>query len=196
MKEYGIIHREQISLRQKKYNLLNREKVLAQGKKSHLKNRDKRNAASKNYRETHKEEFRLMKKRWNQANLKHIAKRLKERRRKDAHLRLATCLRTRLRKSLKGASKSAHTIDLLGCSLPALRLHLEQRFQPGMTWVNYGPVWHVDHVKPCASFDLTDPAQQRECFHFTNLQPLFARDNLVKGARQDAAAASRHPANP
>jgi hypothetical protein len=50
-----------------------------------------------------------------------------------------------------------------------------------MTWENYGPVWHVDHIRPCASFDLTDPAQQRECFHFSNLQPLFAAENLAKG---------------
>jgi hypothetical protein len=57
------------------------------------------------------------------------------------------------------------------------------RFRPGMTWENYGPVWHVDHIKPCAKFDLTDPDQQRACFHFSNLQPLFADENLRKGGR-------------
>lgn len=53
-----------------------------------------------------------------------------------------------------------------------------------MTWENYGPVWHVDHIRPCASFDLQDPAQQRECFNFKNLQPLFAKENLKKGDRE------------
>lgn len=61
-----------------------------------------------------------------------------------------------------------------------LRIHLESKFKPGMSWKNYGPVWHIDHIKPCAKFDLTDPAQQRECFHWTNLQPLFALENLQK----------------
>jgi hypothetical protein len=52
-----------------------------------------------------------------------------------------------------------------------------------MTWENYGPVWHVDHIRPCVSFDFLDPAQQRACFHYTNLQPLFALENLKKGGR-------------
>ena len=60
--------------------------------------------------------------------------------------------------------------------------HLESLFVPGMTWDNQGE-WHIDHVIPCAAFDLTDPAQQSECFHYTNLQPLWAVDNLKKAAR-------------
>ena len=51
-----------------------------------------------------------------------------------------------------------------------------------MTWDNHGE-WHIDHIKPCASFDLTDADQQRECFNYTNLQPLWAKDNLSKGAK-------------
>lgn len=73
---------------------------------------------------------------------------------------------------------------LLGCSSQQLREHLERQFLPGMTWDNYGKHgWHVDHVRPCASFDLTDPEQQHQCFHYTNLQPLWAADNIRKGAK-------------
>ena len=82
-----------------------------------------------------------------------------------------------------GAKKSSRTRELLGCSIQELRAHLEAKFCTGMTWENYGPVWHIDHVKPCARFNLLDPAQQRECFHYTNLQPLFAEENLEKGCR-------------
>lgn len=53
-----------------------------------------------------------------------------------------------------------------------------------MSWDNYGyRGWHIDHIKPCASFDLTDPNQREQCFHFSNLQPMWAKDNLSKGAK-------------
>ena len=110
----------------------------------------------------------------------------KARRQSDPQYKLAACMRSKVSRMLKGIAKSAHTLDLLGCSLSALRSHLERQFRPGMTWANYGPVWHVDHVRPCVSFDLTDLAQQRKCFHFSNLQPLFARENLAKGAKTKA----------
>jgi hypothetical protein len=75
----------------------------------------------------------------------------------------------------------------LGCDLQWLVAWLEVQFQPGMTWDNYGPIWHVDHIRPCASFNLTDPDQQQLCFHWTNLQPLFAEENLRKSANYNAA---------
>jgi hypothetical protein len=57
--------------------------------------------------------------------------------------------------------------------------HLKDHFLPEMNWDNYG-AWHIDHIRPCASFDLTDPEQQKQCFHYTNLQPLWAADNIRK----------------
>lgn len=101
-------------------------------------------------------------------------------REKERSLRLAKNLRARMRRTLKRGSKVASTLELLGCSIPEWRAHLESLFLPGMTWENYGTAWHVDHRKPCASFDLTDPSQQRICFHWSNTQPLFAVDNLRK----------------
>ncbi len=83
--------------------------------------------------------------------------------------------------------KSASTMELVGCDIEQLMAHLESLFLPGMTWLNYGlgnDRWHCDHIRPCVSFDLADPAQQRECFHFRNLQPLWQPDNLRKGARR------------
>lgn len=106
---------------------------------------------------------------------------MRVRRAKNPALRILNCLQTRITTALKGTRKSARTAELLGCSVEELRQHLEKQFQPGMTWKNRGKKgWHIDHKRPCASFDLTDPAQQRECFHFSNLQPLWAKDNLTK----------------
>ena len=56
-------------------------------------------------------------------------------------------------------------------------------FHPGMSWDNYGSAWHIDHIRPCSSFDFSDPEQQKKCFHFSNLQPLWDEINTVKSNR-------------
>lgn len=100
--------------------------------------------------------------------------------------RLRVCLRASVGGRIKRAkaTKSDKTMVLVGCTLQELQDHLESQFLPGMTWENYGlKGWHVDHKIPCTAFDLTDPKQQEECFHWTNLQPLWAADNLAKTDR-------------
>lgn len=104
----------------------------------------------------------------------------RERRKTDPQYRLACNLRSRVGMALKRKLKSAKTMTLVGCSTMHLMDYLSMRFQPGMTWENYGK-WHADHMMPCASFDLTDPEQQRRCFHYTNLQPMWGSENISKG---------------
>lgn len=93
---------------------------------------------------------------------------------------LSKLIRSRVYRVLKGQLKSAPTLKMLGCSIEQLRKHLESKFERWMTWANYGSAWHIDHVCPCASFDLSKPEQQRRCFHFSNLQPLGATENMRK----------------
>jgi len=109
---------------------------------------------------------------------------IKGRRRYDPAFRIACNLRARLRSAVKaqGAKKHSKTLDLLGCDTAFLKRHLESLWQPGMCWENYGE-WHIDHKRLCASFDLLDPAQQRACFHWSNLQPLWSEDNFRKSKR-------------
>lgn len=100
----------------------------------------------------------------------------------DLIYRLKMRLRSRLIKAIKKGRAGSAVRDL-GCTVAELKEWLEAQFVPGMTWDNYGPVWHIDHVKPLAGFDLTDAAQFLEACHYTNLQPLFAADNQRKGPR-------------
>jgi hypothetical protein len=93
--------------------------------------------------------------------------------------RITHATRNRMRKFINGEKKSASTLELLGCTREHFRLHLEQQFTDGMTWDNYGD-WHMDHIQPCASFDQADPEQQKQCWHYTNYQPLWAEDNIRK----------------
>lgn len=92
--------------------------------------------------------------------------------------------RTRVRQGLKvqGTHKAGPTAELLGCTWIEFFRHIESLFADGMSWQNMNE-WHVDHVKPLAQFDLSDPEQQKLAFHYKNHQPLWALDNLKKGAR-------------
>jgi len=85
-----------------------------------------------------------------------------------------------------GVCKTQASADLIGCTAEELRQHLQAQFTDGMGWDNYGrDGWHIDHIRPCASFDLADLEQQRQCFHYSNLQPLWAADNIRKGAKHE-----------
>ncbi|NDD52422.1 hypothetical protein EBZ39_00835 [bacterium] len=101
----------------------------------------------------------------------------------DAKIKLR--LRSRIIGALKsaGTRKNKKTTELLGCDIMTARKHIEAQFKEGMSWDNYANnTWHIDHIRPCASFDLTDPEQQKQCFHYTNLQPLWAWENDSKGS--------------
>ncbi len=106
------------------------------------------------------------------------------RRKTDPMFRLAGCLRGRLGKVLRGKTKVGSAVRDMGCTIEYLKSYLEDQFQEGMTWENWGQTgWHLDHIRPLAFFDLTDPIQLKKACHYTNLQPLWAEDNLIKGAR-------------
>jgi hypothetical protein len=99
---------------------------------------------------------------------------------------LSTMVNKRIRDRRLRASKSARTEELLGCSVDDFMKYIESKWLPGMSWENWGTMrhcWQLDHIKPCASFDLSKPEDQRLCFHFTNYQPLWSIDNFRKGAK-------------
>lgn len=102
--------------------------------------------------------------------------------RNNSSFKLIKNQRERTRKALLGKIKTAHTLDLLGCTVEELKTHLQSKFTSGMHWNNYGK-WHVDHILPCSRFDLSITEEQQKCFHYSNLQPLWAVDNLKKGNR-------------
>lgn len=98
--------------------------------------------------------------------------------------KIAQRLRNRIRDYLKLKNRSYRTIDLLGCNIQFFKDYLESKFKDNMNWeeFNLGKI-HIDHIKPCCSFDLTKEEEQKKCFHYTNLQPLWAKENLEKGSK-------------
>lgn len=105
----------------------------------------------------------------------------------DPSYRVECSLRGRLRHALRtiGGTKSAPTFELLGCPKVWLEVHLESLFRPGMSWENYGPIWEIDHIRPCSNYDLRKFEHQKACFHWTNLQPLFTGENRRKSNKYD-----------
>ena len=105
----------------------------------------------------------------------------KNRLKNNVNYRLTKSLRNRTFNAIKGNYKSGSAVRDLGCSISAFKVYLESKFKLGMTWDNWSSVgWHIDHKRPLSSFDLTDRVQFLEACHYTNLQPLWAEDNLKK----------------
>jgi cation transport ATPase len=134
----------------------------------------------KKYKKNHQEVYM---KEYRELNKVQIAKKHLEyltiKRHTDINYRLTENLRKRLNHALKGNTKFSSVLKLLGCSLEFLKQHLESQFKPGMSWINYGE-WHVDHIRSCYTFNLSKPSEQRKCFNWKNLQPLWAEENCRK----------------
>jgi transposase-like protein len=149
----------------------NREAYNARAKISNKNWNDKNPEFQKNYRKA-----------WNSLNLEYRSNYQKTQYKNNIQFRLANQLRSRLYKITKGIFKNGSAVSNLGCSLAELQKHLQDKFQPGMTWENQGK-WHIDHIRPLASFDLQNPAEFKLACHYSNLQPLWAVDNIKKGKR-------------
>lgn len=166
--EYYLHNKNYISKQQREYYLKNKKQIL-----SKQKNRDKKN----NYKYSKDYYYRNPKKRMEQYNLRN-----KSRIKTDIGYRIKIRLSYRIRSVLNGWIKTDTTQNLIGCSIVFLRKHLESQFKPGMSWENYGK-WHIDHIRPCCSFNLCDPTEQKECFHWSNLRPLWSKENVLKAVQ-------------
>ena len=196
MAAYRAANREAIIQSKRKWNGANREVLAERSKEYRRKNKDLIKKRAREYEEANKEAiaeykreyyqknkqaFTRRRRKWYKENRELTTKRNKEKYKKDPLFKIARLLRGRLGQAMVGNLKAAPTRELLGCTYKHARQHIESQFTDGMSWDNHGMHgWHIDHVIPCASFDLTDPEQQKECFHYTNLQPLWAEDNLKK----------------
>lgn len=196
-KAYREAHREQIRANSARWRVAHpeRKKELDTASRARHPETSRRSVAA--YAKRHPDRVKATLDAWRDRNAEHIreynnspevkAKRKEDRqiwRKTNVRWNLTTRLRKRLDAALKAAkcSKSQSVISLIGCTPEFLIQHLEDQFIGGMSWDNRSE-WHIDHIRPCASFNLSDAAQQQACFHYTNLQPLWAKDNRTKNAR-------------
>lgn len=165
-KKWSDAHREQRRESMKRYRERHPDRLKEIMRRSSFKNRFKRRERSRLWRLNNPEKRRDYERRRRLTDKKFLLEG-----------RLRAGLRTLLRRY--DSKKSARFIELIGCSVEHLVHHIQRQFLPGMTWENREK-WHIDHIRPCASFDLTQPEQQRECFYYLNLRPLWGRKNQQK----------------
>lgn len=148
-------------------------------------NREKISSYNKKYKSSFKEDIKEYNRKYNIENREAIQKRQtaqhKTRRYEDPTYKLSCTLRTRIGDIFsRDTKKVTGTVELLGRDFKFVRDWLQSQFIDGMTLENHGEIWHIDHVLPCAKFDMVDGEEQRKCFNWTNLQPMIANDNLTK----------------
>jgi len=186
-KKYYIKNKEKILLRCKKNYIKNKERILKKGREYYQKNKKIINKRKRNYQKLYcsrnKEKILKWAKKARMKRRDKFNKYIRDRLKTDINFKLRKTIRARIRLALKNDKKRSKTLKLLGVNnIITVKKHLEKLFKPRMTWKNHGK-WHIDHIIPCSSFDLTKPSEQRECFHYTNLQPLWASENLAKGSK-------------
>lgn len=169
LKTYRAKNKNQLSDWYKKYRHNNKKRI---------KDKDAQ------YRKKNKDKIQKYNKKWRQKNRDLINNKKKQyycRRKLNIDYRLLNNLRSRIRAAIKNGKKCMKTTEILGASIESVRLHLESKFTEGMNWANYGLYgWHIDHIVPCDKFDLSKKSEQKKCFHYTNLQPLWAKENIKK----------------
>ena len=176
------------ALYMRKYNSISKNKIKKKliNKKYYNKNKDKIALWGKKYRGENKKIIAKRKKIYTIKNwdkiLKYKREWDKEKCKTDIKYRIMRRLRNRIYYGMLKYKKSNTFEKLTGAPIEIVWKHLESKFKPGMTKENYGK-WHIDHIIPCSSFDLSKPEQQTKCFHYSNIQPLWAEENLKKGAK-------------
>jgi hypothetical protein len=166
----------------KEYRKENLERLISYEKEYYEENKIWISEKNKTYRKNNEDEIKKRKKIYYEKNKDIINKKQAKKIQQDIQLRIKHSLRNRTRLAIKNGQKAGSAVRDLGCSVEELKGHLEKKFRSGMTWDNYGE-WHIDHIKPLSSFNLTDREQFLRACHYTNLQPLWAEENLSKGAK-------------
>jgi hypothetical protein len=159
------------------------EKVSAINKACRLRNLELRRAKDRVYYQANKTKILASNRAYKKANPVQMRGYKAKQRAQNPLVNLKDQLRRRVLGALARvkAEKAGRTFELIGCTPQFLKEYLESKFQAGMSWA-LRRSFHIDHIKPCAAFDLTNPEQQKACFHYTNLQPLWPVDNIRKGA--------------
>ena len=196
LKDWKLKNTEKVKKSSKKYYLKNKKKILKKQREYFKANPLIKAETNKRYRKKYPEKIREQnKKKYYDSISTPLKKKIKlkkrriyeaKQRKNNIQFKLRQNLSRRIREQLQinSTKKTKKTEDLIGCKLSYLKKYLEKNFLKGMNWDNYNiNGWHIDHIKPCSNFDLSNVREQKICFNYKNLQPLWAKDNIRKSNR-------------
>jgi hypothetical protein len=166
-KAYREANAEKRRAYQERYAKENREQLRVYYRDYWARNKDKKAAKGRRHYQNRKSQINDRRRAYQQGNLQ---------------ARLAATLRSRLSVAIRGRQKGGSAISMLGCSIDDFKRYIEIQFEHGMTWDNWGE-WHIDHIRPLDSFDLTIAEDVSVACHYTNMQPMWSRSNLSKGSK-------------
>lgn len=180
---YNKVCKKCFKIKSALYYIENKQKVNSKNKEYYLKNKEEIINRTSNYHKTNYEWATNYKKLYRIKNRDKNRSRERIRYKTDIQFKLSYKLRKRLNIAIRNSYKSGSAVSDLGCSIAEFKVYLENKFTEGMNWGNYGVNgWHIDHIIPLSSFDLTNRKELLKAVHYTNLQPLWAIDNIRKGA--------------
>lgn len=177
-KEWQCANKDKVCAKAERYREQYPERILVTRRTSYLKLREKCLSRTQKWREKNTDLVREQRRNW----IRHHPHYTHESEQRNVNYKLGRRLRTRLYHALHGQCRHGSAITDLGCSVAELKQYLAAKFQPGMTWENYGKVWHIDHIIPLSFFDLQNETEFKMAVRYQNLQPLFVKENLMKHA--------------
>ena len=166
---------------QEEYRNENYKDLKEQSRLAYHKNKEPYLQRSKDQKIRLGDDYREYQREYKKKNRKVLSAKYLHKLKTDPKTKLRHTLRGRFRKLIKGFHKKNSVLSYIGCDVESLKDYLSSKFKEGMTWENHGKVWHIDHIIPCVSFDFDSEEDLKKCWHYTNLQPLYALDNLRKG---------------
>jgi hypothetical protein len=202
-RRYSEKHRDAINARARERYAANRELAREKQRQWRKDNQERSKEIHRKYREKNRISIAARHRDWSGKNADAVAgyrrarKLLKadevrayarewarQKRRNEPLFLLISRVRNRTRQAIRSSSarRSRRTLELVGCTCQQLADHISSLFADGMCWENM-PMWHIDHIVPVCAFDLSDEEQQAAAFHYTNLQPLWKKDNLTKSRK-------------
>jgi hypothetical protein len=182
VKEHDFLHKEEAQARSKKWQAENTERSLNKCRDWRAKNPEKNRKIARDWRERNPE--KMLQYNLNRNKKKTNSIYAKNREKTDPIFKCKRAIRTVVGSAIRrmGYIKKSKTQQILGCSFEEFQLHFEKQFKPGMTWLNHGKDgWEIDHIIPVSSAKTEEEIIKLN--HYTNLQPLWKKDNRLKGNR-------------
>jgi hypothetical protein len=185
-KNYRDRNKEALKAKAARYYQNNKDSIKVKSKESYQNNKDVHYKRNKEWKAANKDKVSASDARYytknKESRIEYISRYKRDRRKIDPQFDMVCRLRGRLSVIMRQyqAKKIISSVKDLGCTIPEFMIYLESLFTTGMTWDNRSE-WHIDHIRPLSSFNLLDPEEAKKACHYTNLQPLWAIDNLKKG---------------